>query len=56
VVRALARQDGEAIDALRKAFAAGYPARFAQDDPDLRRLASDPRFRRLVQPAGAGSD
>jgi eukaryotic-like serine/threonine-protein kinase len=49
VVRALARQDDQAIAALRKAFKAGYPARFAQDDPDLKRLSADARFRALVE-------
>ncbi len=49
VVQALARRDDQAIEALRKAFKAGYPARFAQDDPDLKRLGADARFRALVQ-------
>jgi eukaryotic-like serine/threonine-protein kinase len=49
VVRALAGQDDRAIEDLRKAFRAGYPARFAQDDPDLKRLAGNARFRTLVE-------
>jgi tetratricopeptide (TPR) repeat protein len=49
VVRALARRDDQAILGLRKAFEAGYPAGFARDDPDLKRLAQDPRFRSLLQ-------
>ena len=49
VVRVLSRQDDQAIGALRKAFRAGYPARFAQDDPDLKRLVADNRFLALVQ-------
>jgi tetratricopeptide (TPR) repeat protein len=51
VVRALAGQDDRAIEDLRKVFKAGYPARFAQDDPDLKRLASNPRFQSLVEEA-----
>jgi hypothetical protein len=48
-VRMLAGQDDAALAALRKALAAGYPARFAQDDPDWKRLAGDPRFQALVR-------
>jgi eukaryotic-like serine/threonine-protein kinase len=48
-VRMLAGQDDEALAALRKALTAGYPARFAQDDPDWKRLAGDPRFQALVR-------
>jgi len=49
IVQALAGQNDQALAALRKAFKAGYPARFAKDDPDLKRLSGDARFRELVQ-------
>jgi tetratricopeptide (TPR) repeat protein len=48
-VRMLAGQDNEALAALRKALNAGYPARFAQDDPDWKRLVGDSRFKALVK-------
>jgi tetratricopeptide (TPR) repeat protein len=49
VARALAHHDDQAIAALRKAFKAGYPAGFARDDPDLKRLGRDPRFQALIK-------
>jgi tetratricopeptide (TPR) repeat protein len=51
IVHALAGQNEEALQALGKAFKAGYPAQFAKDDPDLRSLAANPRFKALVQEA-----
>jgi serine/threonine protein kinase/tetratricopeptide (TPR) repeat protein len=51
IVHALAGQNEEALQALGKAFKAGYPAQFAKDDPDLRSLAGNPRFKALVQEA-----
>jgi tetratricopeptide (TPR) repeat protein len=49
IVLALGGQDDQALAALRKAFKEGYPARFAKDDPDLKRLAGTPRFQSLIQ-------
>jgi serine/threonine-protein kinase len=55
VVLALAQQDDQAVEALRRAFKAGYPALFAEHDPDLKRLAANPRFRALVQEYRTGT-
>ena len=44
VAHALAGQTEPAVQALRAAFKAGYPAAFAKNDPDLKILSSDPRF------------
>jgi serine/threonine protein kinase/tetratricopeptide (TPR) repeat protein len=52
VARALARHDDQAIAALRKAFRAGYPAGFARDDPDLKRLGQNARFQALLKEFG----
>jgi tetratricopeptide (TPR) repeat protein len=49
VAHALAGHKDEALQALRKAFRAGYPAAFAKDDPDLRSLSTDPRFTAMMQ-------
>lgn len=49
VVHALAGQPGPALDALGKALKAGYPPRFAQDDPDLKALSKDRRFEALMR-------
>ena len=49
VAQALAGHKDEALQSLRKAFKAGYPAAFAKDDPDLKVLKGDPRFETLVQ-------
>jgi tetratricopeptide (TPR) repeat protein len=49
VVRALAGHDDQALVALRKALKAGYPARFAEDDPDLKRLARHSRFKSILR-------
>jgi serine/threonine-protein kinase len=51
VVQALGGQDDRAIEVLQNAFKAGYPPRFAQDDPDLKQLATNARFRALVEEA-----
>ncbi|HEX7018710.1 MAG TPA: tetratricopeptide repeat protein [Gemmatimonadaceae bacterium] len=49
VAHALTGDKPRALDALRKAFDAGYPAGFAKDDPDLRTLADDPAFSALLR-------
>ncbi len=51
VAHALAGHTEEALQALGKAFKAGYPPQFAKDDPDLRTLAGNARFKALVQEA-----
>jgi putative intracellular protease/amidase len=46
---ALAGLDGDAVDALRRAFAAGFPDRDIVDhDPDLARLRDDPRLEKVA--------
>jgi eukaryotic-like serine/threonine-protein kinase len=51
IAQALGGRNAEALQTLKKAFNAGYPAAFAKDDPDLRELARDARFGALVQEA-----
>ena len=51
IAHALAGHTDEALQALGKAFKAGYPPQFAKDDPDLRTLAGNARFKTLVQEA-----
>ena len=51
IAHALAGHTDAALQALGKAFKAGYPPQFAKDDPDLRTLAGNARFKQLVQEA-----
>ena len=44
IAHALAGQNDAALQALRAAFKAGYPAAFSRDDPDLKGLQADSRF------------
>jgi hypothetical protein len=45
----LSKRPDQAYDALRQAFEAGYPPRFAQDDPDLKALWKESRFTDLTR-------
>jgi serine/threonine-protein kinase len=53
VAHALTGDRNPALENLRKAFDAGYPAGFAKDDPDLRTLEKDPTFSALLRRTGA---
>lgn len=48
VVAALGNRDDEAISALSQAFQKGYAASEAQNDPELKRLTSQPEFQKLI--------
>lgn len=49
VAHALAGHTDEALQALRAAFKAGYPAAFSRNDPDLKSLSGDQRFRAMIE-------
>ncbi len=51
VVKALAGQSNEALDALREAFRTGYPPEEASTDPELKNLRTRPEFERLIREA-----
>ncbi len=48
VVNALAGQQAEALASLKAALEKGYPVQQARNDPDLKVLASNPDFDRLI--------
>ena len=49
VAHALAGHTDQALQALRAAFKAGYPAAFSKNDPDLKSLSEDQRFRDMTR-------
>jgi tetratricopeptide (TPR) repeat protein len=51
IAHALAGHKEDALGMLGKAFKAGYPVAFAEDDPDLKGLAKDPRFAAVANEA-----
>ena len=53
IVHVLGGRTPEALTALEAAIAAGYPARMARNDPDLKGLAGEPRFKALVSAEGS---
>ena len=53
LVHVLGGRTPEALSALEGAIAAGYPATMVQNDPDLKALAGDPRFKTLSSKSAA---
>lgn len=49
VVNSLGGNTKEALRALREALASGYPAREAQNDPELSGISGDPGFQKLIK-------
>ena len=48
MIDAIAGQHAEALNNLRSAFQKGYPVQQAKADPELRSLATDPDYVRLL--------
>lgn len=52
VVFVLTHQFDKALARLEQAVAQGYPVVFVRDDPDMRELSEQPRFKQLLQSPG----
>ncbi len=48
MIEAMAGKNQDALKSLREAFQRGYPAKAAEDDPELKPLQSLPEFKQLV--------
>jgi tetratricopeptide (TPR) repeat protein len=53
IVHVLGGRTPEALTALEAAIAAGYPAGMVRNDPDLKGLAGEPRFKALLSAEGS---